>query len=349
MKTHLNCLYITTQGTYLARRGEAIQVRLDGKVLAQLPLHNLESIVCFGRVACSPALLGACGERGVAVSMLTERGRFLAAVRGFTAGNVLLRRKQYRDADNPGASLPLAQRMVQAKLANSRSVLLRAARDVNPDADPPRQQRLQAAAVSLGALLPEVQAADSMNRLRGLEGEAASRYFEAFDDLLSPAADAQVFHFPRRSRRPPLDPINALLSFVYTLLLHDVRSACEAAGLDPAVGFLHDDRPGKPSLALDLMEEFRAFLADRLVLSLINRRQVTPDGFTTQETGAVEMSEKTRKTVLTAYQNRKRETITHPVLDETTTIGMLTHLQALLFARTLRGDIDAYPAFLWKA
>jgi CRISPR-associated protein Cas1 len=349
MKTHLNTLFVTTQGTYLARRGESLQVRLDRKVLAQLPLHNFEAIVCFGRVACSPALLGACGERGVAVSLLSERGHFLASVRGFTSGNVLLRRTQYRTADDPTGSLAIARRMVQAKLANSRSVLLRAARDVDQAADLTRQQHLQQAATSLGALAPEVATATNIDQLRGLEGEAASRYFAAFDTLLSPAASADAFHFVRRSRRPPLDPVNALLSFLYTLLLHDARSACESAGLDPAVGFLHDDRPGKPSLALDLMEEFRAFVADRLALSLINRRQIAADGFTTRDNGAVEMNDKTRKTVLAAYQQRKGERLTHPVLDESTTVGMLVHLQALLLARTLRGDLDAYPAFLWKA
>lgn len=348
MKTHLNTLYITTQGTYLGKQGESIQVRVAGKVLAQLPLHNLEGVVCFGRVACSPALLGACAERGVAVSLLTERGRFLASVRGFTSGNVLLRRQQYRLADQPETVLEVARRIVLAKVMNARSVLLRAARDCAPD-EAPRIATLQASARRLAASVVELRQAPTVDHVRGLEGEAALRYFGAFDDLLSPAARSDAFRFSHRSRRPPLNRINALLSFLYTLLLHDARSACEAAGLDPSVGFLHADRPGKPSLALDLLEEFRAFLADRLAFSLINRRQIEATGFEVHENGAVTMDGPTRKTVIVAYQKRKQEALTHPFLDESTTIGMLLHLQARLLSRWLRGDLDGYPPFLWKA
>lgn len=347
MKVHLNTLYVTTQGAYLARRGETVQIRLERKVLAQLPLQNLDGVVCFGRVGCSPALLGACAERGVAVSLLSERGRFLASVRGFTPGNVLLRRQQYRRADEPAASHDVARRIVLAKVVNGRSVLLRAARDADAS-DAARMATLQHAATRLAASVTELRQADTVDRVRGLEGEAATHYFGAFNSLLSPSADADAFRYTRRSRRPPLDPINALISFLYTLLLHDARSACEAAGLDPAVGFLHDDRPGKPSLALDLIEEFRAFLADRLAFSLVNRRQIAVDGFRTSEGGGVEMDDRTRKAVLVAYQQRKRETLTHPFLDESTTVGMLLHLQALLLARWLRGDLDAYVPFLWK-
>ena len=347
VKTHLNTLYVTTQGAYLGKQGETIQVRVDRKVLAQLPLHNLEGLVCFGRVACSPALLGACAERGVAVTLLTERGRFLASVRGFTSGNVLLRRRQYRLADRPEVALDVARRIVLAKVANSRSVLLRAARECDP-ADASRVETLQRASGRLAASAPELRAATTADQVRGLEGEAATHYFGAFDALLSPSAGAEAFRFTGRSRRPPLDRINALLSFLYTLVMHDARSACESAGLDPCVGFLHADRPGKPSLALDLLEEFRAFLADRLAFSLINRRQVAAEGFEVRENGAVLMSDATRKAVLVAYQQRKREAITHPFLDEKTTVGMLPHLQALLIARWIRGDLDAYPPFLWK-
>ncbi|MDR3619248.1 MAG: type I-C CRISPR-associated endonuclease Cas1c [Paludisphaera borealis] len=346
MKTHLNTLYITTQGAYLGRQGEAVVVRCNNKTLGHLPLHNLAGIVCFGRVGCSPALLGACAEKGVAVSLLTERGRFLASVRGFTSGNVLLRRAQYKIADDPGVVLDVSRRIVMAKVANSRSVLLRTARDC--DADDPRGAPLDSAAGRLGASIHELRQADAVNKVRGLEGEAATHYFGAFDALLSPVPDRDAFRFVRRSRRPPLDPINALISFLYTLLLHDARSACESVGLDPAVGFLHADRPGKPSLALDLIEEVRAFLADRLAFSLINRRQIAASGFVVRDNGAVEMDDGTRKVVLAAYQQRKRDTITHPVLDEATTVGMLLHLQAALMARWIRGDIDAYPPFLWK-
>lgn len=345
MKTHLNTLYVTTQGAYLGRQGEAVVVRCDGKTLGRLPLHNLAGIVCFGRIGCSPALLGACAERGVAVSLLTERGRFLAAVRGFTPGNVLLRRAQYRIADDPAAVLDVARRIVMAKVANSRSVLLRTTRDCDDD---DRNASLQSAAGRLGASVHQLRQADAVNPLRGLEGEAATHYFGAFDAMLSQVPDRDAFRFVRRSRRPPLDRINALISFLYTLLLHDARSACESVGLDPAVGFLHADRPGKPSLALDLIEEVRAFLADRLAFSLINRRQIAAAGFRVRDNGAVEMTDDARKTVLTAYQQRKRDTIVHPVLDESTTVGMILHLQAALMARWIRGDVDAYPPFLWK-
>jgi CRISPR-associated protein Cas1 len=346
MKTHLNTLYITTQGSYLAKQGQTVQVRVDGKARAQLPLHNLEGIVCFGRVGCSPALLGACAEQGVAVSFLTERGRFLASVRGFSHGNVLVRRQQYRLADDPVIALDLSRRIVLAKVANSRTVLVRAARDAEGDAA--RVAELERGSSRLAASVHELRGADTLDTVRGLEGEAATRYFGAFDALLSPSAAPVAFRFTGRSRQPPLDPINALISFLYTLVLHDARSACEAAGLDACVGFLHADRPGKPSLALDVMEELRAYVADRLAFSLINRRQIAPEGFRRLDNGAVAMDDATRKTVLTAYQQRKRETVTHPFLGESTTVGMLPHLQALLMVRWIRGDLDAYPPFLWK-
>jgi CRISPR-associated protein Cas1 len=346
MKTHLNTLYVTTQGAYVAKQGETVQVRVERKVRAQFPLHNLEGIVCFGRVGCSPALLGACADKGVAVSLFTEYGRFLASVRGFSHGNVLVRRQQYRLADEPATALEVARRIVLAKVANSRSVLLRAVRDADGACE--RVAILERSALRLAASVHELRGAATLDAVRGLEGEAATHYFSAFDSLLSASTVPEAFRFTGRSRRPPLDPINALLSFLYTLLVHDVRSACEGVGLDSCVGFLHADRPGKPSLALDLMEELRAYVADRLAFSLINRRQITPDGFHRLDNGAVSMDDKTRKTVLVAYQERKRETLTHPVLNESTTVGMLPHLQALLFVRWIRGDMDAYPPFLWK-
>ena len=346
MKTHLNTLYVTTPGSYVAKQGEAVQVRVDGKTRAQFPLHNLEGIVCFGRVGCSPALLGACAEKGVAVSLFSEYGRFLASVRGFSHGNVLVRRRQYRLADDPAIALEVARRIVLAKVTNSRSVLLRAARDAGDTQG--RVDELPQKASRLAATVHELRQAGTLDAVRGLEGEAATHYFGAFNALFSSATTPNTFQFSTRSRRPPLDPINALISFLYTLLVHDVRSACEGAGLDSCVGFLHADRPGKPSLALDIMEELRAYLADRLAFSLINRRQITSEGFRQLDTGAVLMDDTTRKTVLVAYQERKRETLTHPVLGESTTVGMLPHLQALLLVRWIRGDLDAYPPFLWK-
>lgn len=343
MKTHLNTLFVTTQGAYLAKDGQAVAVRVEKETRLRVPLHNLDGIVCFGRVGCSPSLMGACAEAGVALSFLSATGRFRAAVNGFTSGNVLLRRQQYRTADSESASLEIARSIVLGKLANCRTVLLRAARDATNSI---RKETLQAAARRLSASVPSVRQVEALDRLRGLEGEGATTYFGAFNDLLS--VQDPTFHFARRSRRPPLDPINCLLSFVYTLLMHDMRSACEAVGLDAAVGFLHRDRPGRPGLALDLMEEFRPWLADRLVLSLINRRQVNATGFETLETGAVVLDEATRKTVLVAWQERKQDAITHGFLNEKTTVGFLVHLQARLLARHIRGDLDGYPPLIWK-
>ncbi|MEN1680221.1 MAG: type I-C CRISPR-associated endonuclease Cas1c [Planctomycetota bacterium] len=343
MKTHLNTLYITTQGAYLAKDGEAVVVRIEKQTALRVPLHNLDAITCFGRVGLSPPLMAACAKAGVSLTMLSERGQFLAAVVGFTPGNVLLRRQQYRWADNEEQTREAARSFVVGKLANCRTVLHRAARDA---ADGDRRPRLEAKAKRLGALIHEARDADTTDRLRGLEGEAASEYFASLGDLRTGADPA--FAFRGRSRRPPLDPINALLSFVYTLLMSDVRSACEATGLDAAVGFLHRDRPGRPSLALDLMEEFRPWLADRFVLTLINRGQVRGRDFETLASGAVMLKEKARKTLLVAWQERKQEETTHTFLGERCTIGLLPHLQARLFVRYLRGDLDAYPPFLWR-
>lgn len=343
MKRHLNTLFVSTQGAYLAKEGEAVVVRIEQETKLRVPLHTLGGIVCFGQISCSPFLMGLCGENGVAISFLTEHGRFLARVHGFTAGNVLLRREQYRRADDEGAATEIARPMILAKLANCRTVLLRAARDHGVAGD---QAALQRAAAQIERCLADAQRAPSLDVLRGTEGEGARAYFGAFDAMIT--AQRAGFAFHERSRRPPLDNVNALLSFLYALLAHDARSACEAAGLDPAVGFLHRDRPGRPGLALDLMEEFRAFLADRLALSLINRRQVQPSGFRAGESGGIQMDDTTRKAVLVAYQKRKQEEIRHPFLAEQTTVGLLVHLQARLLARYLRGDLDGYPPFVWK-
>jgi len=341
MKRHLNTLYVTTAGAYLAKDGQAVAVRIDGELRLRVPLHNLGGIVCFGAVGCSPALMAECARAGIAVSFLSRRGRFLARVCGFTPGNVLLRRAQYRQADCAEKAAAIARNVVLAKIANSRSVLLRAARD-RPDSS--GSAALRNAALRLMQLLSDVERADDLDRLRGLEGDASRTYFSVFNELITNPDDAFVFQ--GRSKRPPLDNVNALLSFLYAVLAQDARAACEAAGLDAAVGFLHRDRPGRPGLALDLMEEFRAFLADRTALTLINRQQVAANGFARSETGAVSMDERTRKAVLVAYQQRKQQTITHPFLKEKTTIGLLLHIQARLLARHLRGELDAYPAFI---
>jgi CRISPR-associated protein Cas1 len=332
---------VTTAGTYLAKDGDAVDVRVERETRLRVPLLNLGGIVCFGRVSASPALMARCAEAGVSVTFLTEHGRFLARVSGFTPGNVLLRREQYRRADDAGASVRIARTIVAAKIANGRAVLLRAARD-HPDV--PGRDEVDTAAARMAGDARRSMLIETVSSLRGVEGDAASTYFSVFGHLV--VAQRDGFTFTTRSRRPPLDPLNALLSFVYTLLAHDVRAACEAAGLDPAVGFLHEDRAGRPGLALDLMEELRGFVADRLVLSLVNRQQVRPDGFHREPSGAVTMDDATRKAVLVAYQERKQEQITHPFLNEKATIGLVPHLQARLLARHLRGDLDSYPAFI---
>lgn len=343
MKHLLNTLYVTSQGAYLAREGETVLVRVDGETRIKVPIHNLASIVCFGQISCSPPLMGLCAERGVAVSFLTQRGRFWARMEGPVSGNVLLRREQYRRADDPEACALLARAMVIAKIANCRTVLLRAARD-RPGDDGATE--LAKAAGRLGEIVTSLEEPIPLDTVRGKEGDAARIYFGVFDHLIT--VRKEHFFFRERSRRPPLDNVNGLLSFLYTLLVHDVRSALEGVGLDPAVGYLHRDRPGRPGLALDVMEELRPLLADRLALSLVNRQQIQADGFRKTESGAVLMNDETRKEVLVAYQKRKQEEIHHPFLKEKVAVGLLPHCQALLLARFLRGDLDGYPPFLWR-
>jgi CRISPR-associated protein Cas1 len=342
MKKHLNTLFVTTQGAYLAKDGETVAVRIERDVALRVPLHTLDSIVCFGNVGCSPFLLGFCGERNVALSFLTENGRFLARVQGPVSGNVLLRREQYRRADDLAFSAQVAAACVLGKIANCRTVLLRALRDHTDKIDAPV---LQEAVDRLGASLRRVQGDLSVDEVRGVEGDAARVYFSAFDHLI--IRDKASFFMRQRSRRPPLDRINCLLSFLYTLVLHDIRSALETVGLDPAVGYLHRDRPGRSGLALDLMEEFRP-LADRLALSLVNLGQLQQGDFTISDGGAVRMSDTARKTLLVAYQKRKQEEMNHPFLEEKMSLGLFFHTQALLFARYLRGELDGYPPVIWK-
>ncbi|OFW27423.1 MAG: subtype I-C CRISPR-associated endonuclease Cas1 [Acidobacteria bacterium RIFCSPLOWO2_12_FULL_60_22] len=343
MRQLLNTLFVTTQGAYLSREGEAVLVRVEHENKLRVPIHTLGGIVCFGQVSCSPPLMELCGDRNVAISFLSEQGRFYARVQGPVSGNVLLRREQYRRADIEVVSSEIARAVVIAKIANCRTVLLRAVRD-RPDA--PEVTAIEAASQRLARLLDELRRPAPLEVVRGREGDAARTYFEVFDHLI--AAQKEDFYFRERSRRPPLDNVNALLSFFYTLLAHDVAAALETVGLDPAVGFLHRDRPGRPSLALDLMEEFRPIFAVRLALSLINRQQIRGKGFRKTESGAVMMDDATRKEVLVAYQKRKQEEIQHPFLNEKLAVGLLPHVQAMLLARYLRGDLDGYPPFFWK-
>lgn len=343
MKKHLNTLFVTTQGAYLAKEGETVVVKVNQEIRLHVPVHTIGGIVCFGNVSCSPFLMGFCGENGVGISFLTENGRFLARVQGPVSGNVLLRREQYRRADDQEYSAKMAKALVTGKIANCRTVLQRVLRDHAQKLD---EDTLRLSISDLNRTLASLELNQSLDAVRGLEGDAAHTYFSVFDHLI--VAQKDSFTFQERNRRPPLDNVNCLLSFLYTLLMHDCRSALESVGLDPAVGFLHRDRPGRPSLALDIMEEFRPFLADRLALSLINLRQVQDKGFNKTEAGAVMMNDETRKTLLVTYQERKQEEIYHPFLDEKVTIGLLFHLQALLLARCLRGDLDGYPPFIWK-
>ncbi len=341
MKRHLNTLFVTTDGSLLAKEGQSIIVKREGQTVLRVPILTVGSIVCTGTASITTPLLGLCGEKGVSVSLLTPQGRFLARFEGPVSGNVLLRRDQFNASLSSDASLHIARGFVLGKIVNSRSILLRAIRDHgDPDGI------LAESAAVLGRCSGAAERVDSLDRLRGVEGEASRGYFASMGRLIT--TDDGAFSFHGRSRRPPLDPVNAMLSFVYAILAHDVRSACEAVGLDPQVGFLHADRPGRPSLALDLMEELRAPLADRAVLTVINRRQVSAADFVRLPGGAVRMNDAARKLLIVTYQKRKQEDVVHPFLGERTTIGLIPHIQARLLARHLRGDLDGYPPYLVK-
>lgn len=340
MKKLLNTLYVSTQGIYLRREGETVVAEKDRAVVLRLPVHTLSGIVCFGNVLCSPFLLGLCAERGVHVSFLSEHGRFLSRVTGGVSGNVLLRVAQMKASFDPGRACDLAKSFVAGKILNSRTVLMRRLRDHGEN------EQGRRAVSRLANIVLRLKSARDVDTVRGLEGEAANTYFGAFNSLL--VSQEGAFSIKERNRRPPRDPMNALLSFLYTVLAHDCAGALESVGLDPQVGFLHALRSGRPSLALDLMEEFRAFLVDRLAATLVNLNQINAKGFKTSDSGAVEMGDDTRKLILTEWQNRKRETLVHPFLNEKVEIGLLPYVQALLLARHLRGDLDAYPPFLAK-
>jgi CRISPR-associated protein Cas1 len=343
LKKLLNTFYVTLPEAYLSLDGENIVVKQDGDEVRRVPLHNLESIVTFGRQGASPALMRKCADTGISLAFLTEHGRFQASISGEERGNVILRRTQYRYADDETKILGIVKNILVGKLHNGRWVLERTLRDHSLRVD---AEKIKNAARFIADTTLSILGAADYNRLLGLEGEAAMRYFSVFDEIILNNKDAFFFH--KRSRRPPLDNVNALLSFVYTLLSNDVSAALSGVGLDPFVGFLHRDRPGRRSLALDIMEELRAPLADRFVLTLINNRQLIGSDFIQKESGAVLLTENARKTLLTAWQTRKQETIAHPFLKEKIPWGLVSHAQSLLLARYLRGDLDEYPPFLWK-
>ena len=343
MKKLLNTLYITSENSYLALDGENVVV-LEGKEeIGRVPLHNLEGIVSFGYRGTSPALMGACADRNISLSYLTPQGKFLASVSGKISGNVLLRQQQYDSSRDEKISLDVARTCILGKIFNARWVLERAVRDHGMQID---VDLVKNASGYLKNSLKRIQCCQSKEQLRGYEGEAASVYFSAFDQLI--LQQKRDFKFQGRNRRPPLDNVNALLSFVYTLLTNQITSALEVVGLDPYVGYLHTDRPGRVSLSLDLVEELRSVFADRFVLSLINKKIVSGKNFSKKENGAVLLNEEGRKKILVEWQNRKKEMLTHPYLKEKVEWGMVPYVQAMLLARYLRGDLDGYPVFLWK-
>jgi CRISPR-associated protein Cas1 len=346
MRRHLNTIYVTTEDAWLRKDGANIVVEADGSERGRVPMHLVEGVVCFGRPGASPALMAACAENGIALSFLTPQGKFLARVEGPRTGNVLLRRTQHRVADDADRAVPIVRGIVTAKAANQRTVLRRAIRDHGERMTSDASSALAAAEVRLSHVARRAAQAGDIDALRGHEGEAALVYFGAFDAMIQ--GDRAAFAFNGRSRRPPLDRMNALLSFLYAMLGHDCRSALEGLGLDPQIGFLHADRPGRASLALDLMEELRPVLADRLALTLVNRGQVKARDFAVDDGGAVSLTEDGRKTVLVAWQERKKRELRHPFLQESLPMGLVAHVQAQLLSRHLRGDLDGYPPFIWK-
>jgi CRISPR-associated protein Cas1 len=342
----LNTLYVTSEESWLRKDGANIVVEVEGSERGRAPLHMLEGVVSFARAGASPALLAGCAEAGITVSYVSPNGRFLARVEGPRGGNVLLRRTQFRVADDPAGAAVIVRGIVAAKVANQRAVLRRALRDHGATMPTDAAARLAEAETRLTDVARRCLLPANVEVLRGLEGEAAALYFGVFALLVR--RDEAEFAFAGRTRRPPLDRMNALLSFFYAMLGHDCRSALEAHGLDPQVGFLHADRPGRAGLALDLMEELRPVLADRLALSLVNRRQLAAADFTVEEAGGVRLTDDARRQVLVAWQERKREELRHPFLGESVPLGLVAHVQAQLLARHLRGDLDGYPAFIWK-
>lgn len=343
MKKLLNTLFVTQPDVYLSLDSDNIVVLKEQEKLGRLPLHNLESIITFGYTGASPSLMGYCADRNIALVFLTMNGRFLARVIGQSKGNVILRKSQYRISDSEEFSAKIARNFIIGKVFNNKWVIERMTRDYPLRID---VERFKEVSRQLSLLLQEIKNCEDLERLRGLEGQAAILYNRLFDSMI--LQQKKDFHFHARSRRPPLDNVNAMLSFAYTLLANDMTSALEGVGLDAYVGFLHRDRPGRASLALDVMEELRGIYADRFVLSLINKKVIDRDGFIKKENGAVIMTDEARKKFLSAWQNKKQEKITHPYLGEKIQWGLVPYAQALLLARYLRNDLDQYPPFLWK-
>lgn len=343
MRHLLNTLFVTSEDAYLSLDGENVVVNREKQEVARFPLHNLSGIISFSYAGASPALMGACAQRDVGLAICTPRGKFLARTTGISTGNVLLRREQYRTADDLGRSCRIARNMIFGKLYIARWSMERTRRDHKLRID---EAAFQRASETIQKLLPAAAEETDLDALRGLEGVGASAYFGVFDQMI--LREKEAFFFRERNRRPPLDNVNAMLSFAYSLLTNDCASALESVGLDAYVGFLHRDRPGRSSLALDLMEELRPSMADRFVLTMINNRVMAPGDFEKSESGAVRMRDEARQKFLKAWQEKKQEVITHPYLEEKIPWGLVPYVQSLLLARCLRGDLDAYPPFLWK-
>lgn len=343
MKKLLNTLYVTIPEAYLSLDGRNVVVLKDNEAVGRVPLHNLESIVTFGYTGASPALMGACAEENIGLCFMTKHGRLLGRVVGMSKGNVVLRKEQYAISEDERRSLEIAKNCILGKVFNSKWILERATRDYALRLD---VEKLKGISAQLSENIEAIRGASDLDELRGYEGKAAVAYFSALDDLILQQKDA--FYFRDRNRRPPLDNVNALLSFIYSLLAHETASALEAVGFDAYIGFLHRDRPGRFSLALDMMEELRPVLADRFVISLINKKRVKPEDFLTKENGAVFLTDEARREVLSAWQSRKQEVITHPFLNEKIPWGLVPYAQAMLLARYIRGDLDEYPPFFWK-
>ena len=343
MRHLLNTLFVLSEDVYLTLDGENVIARRNKEILARYPLHTLSGILCFSYAGASPALMGACAKRGISLSFCTPRGRFLARITGENNGNVLLRRIQYRWADDQEKSCQIAKTMIFGKLYNSRQSILRTRRDHSVRID---SEKFMDVADSIKQLFEAVLNAGSLDRLRGLEGAGSKLYFSVLDDMI--LNNREIFSFKERNRRPPLDPVNAMLSFSYSLLAYDCAAALESVGLDAYVGFFHQDRPGRSSLSLDLMEELRPCMADRFVLTLINNRILDESDFLKKESGAVLLTDKGRRVFLDQWQKKKKETLKHPFTGEKIPWGLIPYLQALLLARFLRGDLDGYPPFLWR-
>lgn len=343
MHEFLNTLYVTTERSYLHLDHDTVRMEIGGETTFRMPLLHLGAIVCFGDVLISPVLIHRCADDGRSIVLLDRSGHFKARIEGGTSGNVLLRRAQHKALSSPAQALAIARNCVAGKIQNSRQILLRGAREANEQSD---ATRLSSAAETLGQILQRLQDVMDGDAIRGCEGEAARSYFSAFDALIR--EDREAFAMSGRSRRPPLDRLNALLSFAYTLVLGDCVAGVEGVGLDPQIGYLHTLRPGRPALALDIVEELRPMIADRLVISLINRRQIKRDAFVERPGGAISLTDEGRRTFLVAYQQRKQDEVQHRVVGKKMPFGLIPHIQARLLARHLRGDLEAYPPFLYR-